>query len=153
MSVALKSLMRQMPRAVAHQRRHTGVLPFVAIGVGGALTFVVLSSALIGLPTGLADWVVNMVCYGALVLPVYLLHYRYSFASEAAHVQALPRYQMIQAMAMLLVAGFGMALHSALALPTPLASVLVICLTSVGSYLLLRGWAFVCRQRRVLLPA
>ncbi|MCS6758525.1 MAG: hypothetical protein MO852_05370 [Candidatus Devosia euplotis] len=73
-----------------------------------------------------------MASYAALILPVYMLHHRYSFGSEAAHLQALPRYLLVQAMAAILVALFGLALHMTLVLPTPIASSLVIGLTSVG---------------------
>lgn len=146
MSAALHSLMRDVPRVTPRRRQASGPLHFIGIGAGGALGFVVLSSALIGLHTGLPDWLVNMASYAALILPVYMLHHRYSFDSEAAHIQALPRYLVVQAMAVILVALFGFALHSTLAMPTPIASSLVIGLTSMGSYLMLRSWAFVRRQ-------
>ncbi|WP_323016004.1 GtrA family protein [Devosia sp.] len=141
MSTSLESLMRDMDRSAAPPA-WSGFLGFVCVGGAGALAFVALSSLFIGLGTGLADWMVNTLCYGALIVPVYSLHRRFSFHSDAPHGQAMPRYMAVQAMALGLAALFSLLIHGATAMPTPAASTLVIVLTSGVNFLVLRSWAF-----------
>jgi len=142
MSVALESLMRHADGPAGGARRGGGLASFLAIGAGGALTFVGLSSLAVALAGPERGWLASALCYAALIGPVYLLHRRFSFRSEAAHRQALPRYLAVQAMALGLAALFGWLLHGRLALPGVPASILVIALTSGMNYLVLRGWAF-----------
>jgi len=153
MSAALHSLMFEAPRPLPARAPGGGVLPFIGIGAGGAAAFVVLSSLLVWLHTGYADWLVSTVSYAVLIVPVYLLHYRFSFASDADHRQALPRYLAVQFSALCLATVFGLMLHNTMAMPAPLASSLVIVLTSAVNYLVLRGWAFGRMQRRDALTA
>lgn len=150
MSAALQSLMRQpaAPRAAGG-----GILSFLFIGGGAALGFVVVSSTSIGLLPMVEPWLVSAACYGAFILPVYLLHRRYSFRSEAAHRRALPRYLLVQAMALLLASLFGYVFHGMLALPSLPAALLVIALTSGVNYLVLRGWAFAFKRPQELAAA
>ncbi|WP_193334921.1 GtrA family protein [Devosia beringensis] len=145
MSAALHSLMFEAPRPTRERAPGAGVLPFIGVGAGGAAAFVVLSSLLVWLHTGYADWVVNTASYAVLILPVYLLHHRFSFASAADHGQALPRYLAVQGMALLLAAGFSYGVHEIVALPTVLASIAVVVLTASVNYAVLRFWAFAHR--------
>ena len=119
-----------------------GLMHFVGIGASGALAFVALSSAVIWLQTGYADWMVNTICYAVLIAPVYLLHRRFSFQSDASHWRAVPRYLAVQCMALALAALFSYVVHGVLVLPTVAASMLVIALTSGVNFIVLRGWAF-----------
>lgn len=151
MSASLESLMRDVPRASAPQ--WGGLLLFIAIGGAGAAAFVVLSTLIIWLDTGIADWIVNTICYGVLIVPVYLLHRLYSFQSEASHWQALPRYLAVQGMALLLAALFSFVIHGITALPSVVVSILVIALTSGVNFMVLRGWAFARAQWGVAVPA
>ena len=112
-----------------------------------------LSTAMIWLDTGFADWVVNTACYASLIVPVYLLHRRYSFDSDAPHIQALPRYMAVQAMALVLAAVFSFLVHGVLAMPTLPASTLVIALTSGVNFMVLRSWAFARAQWGATVPA
>lgn len=146
MSAALESLMRDVQPVRHATPLFGGLFAFIAIGGAGAATFVLLSTGMIWLETGLDDWVVNTACYAGLILPVYLLHRRYSFDSDAPHAQALPRYMAVQAMALLLAAAFSFVAHGVLAIPTMLASMLVIALTSGVNFMVLRGWAFARAQ-------
>ena len=143
MSAALQSLMRDVPRLQPRQKSgFSGFFSFVGIGVTGALTFVALSTAIIWLDTGIAPWIVNVACYGALIGPIYLLQRQFAFRSQVPHRHALPRYVAVQAMALVLAAVFSYLLHGMLSLPTPVASLLVIGLTSGVNFMVLRGWAF-----------
>lgn len=146
MSASLQSLMRDAPQLPATAPVWAGLVAFVAIGGAAAASFVLLTTILIWLDTGLADWVVNTLCYAAMIVPVYLLHRRYSFQSDASHWQALPRYMAVQGMALLLAALFSYVIHGVLALPTVFASMLVITLTSGVNFMVLRGWAFAQAQ-------
>ena len=151
MSASLESMMRDIPRS--SPPRWSGLVVFIAIGGAGAAAFVVLSTLIIWLDTGMADWVVNTACYAALIVPVYLLHRLYSFRSDASHWRALPRYLVVQGMALLLAALFSYVIHGVLALPTLVASMLVIALTSGVNFMVLRGWAFARSQWGVVVPA
>jgi len=147
MSASLQSLMmRDVPLPSAAAPFFGGLVAFVTIGAAGALSFVVLSTLMIGLATGAESWVVNTACYGALIVPVYLLHRRYTFNSDASHMQALPRYMAVQGMALLLAALFSYVAHGVFAMPTVWASILVIGLTSGVNFVVLRGWAFARTQ-------
>ena len=153
MSAALQSLMRDVPPARPSAPLFSGLIAFIAIGAAGAAAFVVLSTAAIWLQTGMAAWVVNAACYAALIVPVYLMHRRYSFDSDAPHSQALPRYMAVQFMALLLAALFSFVVHGVLAIPTLPASMLVIALTSGVNFMVLRSWAFARAQWGIAVPA
>ena len=153
MSAALQSLMRDVPHVRARAPMFSGLLAFIAVGAAGAAAFVVLSTTLIWLDTGMASWVTNAACYAALIVPVYALHRRYSFDSDAPHSQALPRYMAVQFMALLLAALFSFVVHGVLAVPTVFASILVIALTSGVNFMVLRSWAFARAQWGIAVPA
>ena len=140
MSAALESLMRDIPRQ--RPRQAGGLFAFIAVGGASAMAFVVLSTLAIRLDTGLADWVVSTACYAAFVLPVYLLHRRFSFGSRVAHGTALPRYVLVQGVGLLLTALFALLFHQMLGLPAALAAMLVVGATIAVNYLVLRRWAF-----------
>jgi putative flippase GtrA len=142
MSAALQSLMRGTQPDHAGRGVLDGLVRFIGIGAAGALAFVVLSSMVIWMDTGLADWMVNTACYACLIIPVYLLHRRFSFRSDAAHRRAFPRYFAVQGMALVLAALFSFVVHGMLMLPTVAASMLVITLTSGINFVVLRSWAF-----------
>lgn len=139
MNVALESLMSEPPPGV---RSGGGLLSFILIGGGAAASFVVLSSFLIMLLPMVEAWIVSAICYGAYIVPVYLLHRRFTFASDADHWRALPRYVAVQCMALLLATLFGYVFHGTMGLPSLPAAILVIALTSGMNYLVLKGWAF-----------
>lgn len=153
MSAALQSLMRDVPPMRPDAKLFGGLLAFIAIGAAGAASFVVLSTAVIWLGTGFADWMVNTACYAGLIGPIYLLHRRYSFTSDAPHMRALPRYMAVQGMALLLAALFSFVAHGVLAMSTVLASLLVITLTSGVNFMVLRSWAFARAQWSAAVPA
>ena len=153
MSAALQSLMRDMPATQPAAPMMGGLLAFLLIGGSGAAAFVVLSTIMVGLDTGYAVWSVNAACYAALIVPVYLMHRRYSFQSDASHWQALPRYMAVQGMALLLAALFSQVVHGVPSLPTVFASMLVIALTSGVNFMVLRSWAFARTQWAVAVPA
>jgi putative flippase GtrA len=150
MSAALVSLTRDVPPPSRPLGAMLGeMMMFVCIGGAGALSFVVLSSVVIWMNTGLEAWVTNTACYAALILPVYGLQRRFSFRSSAGHRQALPRYMAVQGSALLLAALFSSLIHGVLAVPTVFASLLVIALTSGVNFVVLRNWAFASSERMV----
>lgn len=142
MSVALESLMHELPIGAPAPRAGGGLLSFLLIGGGAAAGFVLASSALIVLLPKVEAWMVSAACYAAFIVPVYLLHRRFTFASEVAHVHALPRYMAVQGVALLLATMFGFVFHGTLGLPSLPAALLVISVTSGLNYLVLKGWAF-----------
>lgn len=153
MSAALQSLMRDVPQAVPQRGPLGGVFNFIGIGAGGAGAFVVLSTVMMWLDPAAERWMINAACYAATILPVYLMHRRFSFDSDASHVQALPRYLAVQAMALMLAALFSFVINGVFALPTLFASMLVIALTSGVNYVVLRGWAFARNRVGASIPA
>jgi len=118
------------------------MIAFALIGAGGALSFVLVSSALIGLGTGLPNWVTSALCYAAFVLPIYLLHRRYTFVSSASHGSAFPRYVAVQVSGVTLAALFSFVAYNVFGLPAFPASIAVTALTSGVNFVVLKLWAF-----------
>ena len=148
MNVALESLMHAPPEQGAMRPAGGGIVVFLMIGACAAASFVAVSTGLIWVLPMVDSWLVSAFCYAAFIVPVYLLHRRFSFGSEAPHGQALPRYVAVQMMALGLATMFSLLLHGTFALPSLLAAILVITLTSGLNYLVLRAWAF-NRERRL----
>lgn len=115
---------------------------FLVVGGGAALAYVLLSSVIVSLRTGVADWIVSSACYAAMVVPVYLAHRGISFRSQTAHRVALPRYVTVQAIGLSLAAAVSYATFNVLHLPAVAASSVVVVLVSIMNFLLLRLWAF-----------
>ncbi|HWA19832.1 MAG TPA: methyltransferase domain-containing protein [Devosia sp.] len=118
------------------------LLSFVIIGAGAAAAFIALSSVAMALPIPTPRWVVSGFCYALFIVPVYLLHRRFSFDSNAPHASALPRYIAVQLSALALATLFSYLAYGVAGLPTPVAATLVIALTSGVNFMVLRLWAF-----------
>ncbi|NGP18299.1 GtrA family protein [Devosia aurantiaca] len=142
MSLALESLMRETETSRPVRAPESSLLSFIVIGGGGALGFVALSSLLIALLPRIDAWVVSSWCYAGFILPVYLLHRRFSFRSVAAHRDALPRYIAVQMLALVLATLFGQLFHGVMGLPSLAASILIVGLTSGLNFVILKLWAF-----------
>ena len=153
MSAALQSLMRDVPRSQPNRSQFGGVFNFIGIGAIGALAFVLLSTLVIWLDPDAQRWMINAACYAATILPVYLMHRRFSFNSDASHIQAFPRYLAVQAMALVLAALFSFVINGVFSLPGVFASMLVIGLTSGVNYVVLRSWAFARIRVAAAVPA
>jgi putative flippase GtrA len=145
MSASLESLMRQSLDGASVPARFPGILSFLAIGGGAAIAFTIWSSAAIWALPETPRWLVSAICYGVFIVPVYLLHRRFSFQSDAPHTHALPRYVAVQLASLVLAATFSFVAYSVMGLPTMTAGLLVICLTSGVNFLVLRRWAFLIR--------
>lgn len=116
---------------------------FIGIGLGATLGFIALSGWAMTLSVGMPAWAVSALCYAAFIVPVYLLHRRFSFGSDSSHGTALPRYAAVQGLALLLAALFSFIAYGILSVPGVMASTLVIVLTSGVNFVVLRSWAFV----------
>ncbi len=142
MSLSLESLMRDQlvvrPRSVVSAQ----LFAFLLIGGAAALSFVGVSAAAIAAFRELPSWLVSALCYAAYIVPVYLLHRRFAFRSDADHGRALPRYIAVQLCGLGLATLFSWLAYGVIGMPTLLAAILVICLTSGVNFLVLRGWAF-----------
>ena len=145
LGASLENLMRG---AVAETRRPLIALELVSFAVVGgvaALSYVILSVALIALGTGIPNWIVSVFCYALFIIPAYLAHRRYSFRSESPHAVALPRYVAVQLSAVTLASLFSYLCYSVLGLETAVAAMLVIGLTSGVNFVVLKLWAFAHR--------
>lgn len=118
---------------------------FVAIGGGAALSYVALSSWLVAEVSALPAWLMSALCYAAFIVPVYLLHRRFTFKSDARHADALPRYVAVQLSALLLATVFSYLCYAVLGIGSVLAALLVIGLTSAMNFVVLKLWAFARR--------
>lgn len=118
---------------------------FAAIGGGAALSYVGLSGWLVGQVTAVPGWVVSALCYAAFIVPVYLLHRRFTFHSETRHSEALPRYVVVQLSALLLATVFSFLCYSVLGISSWFAAAVVIALTSAVNFVVLKLWAFARR--------
>ena len=142
MSAALESLMPPLRAQPATRSILLALMTFCGVGVSAALGFVVLSNIVLSVPTGLPRWLASALCYAAFIVPVYLLHRRFSFRSAAPHRQALPRYVAVQCVSLALATLFSYVTYAMVMMPQLPASVLVTALTSGVSFVVLRGWAF-----------
>lgn len=115
---------------------------FGLIGVAAALGFVLASSLMVGFLPAAPPWIVSAVCYAFFILPVYLLHRRFSFRSVAPHRHALPRYVATQLSALVLASVFSFVAYETLAVPTSWAALIVVGFTSAVNFVILRAWAF-----------
>lgn len=122
------------------------LLSFGLVGGFAALGFVGLSMFMVGIETGLPDWVVSACCYAVFIVPVYLAHRHFSFRSDAPHNVALPRYVTVQMSAMVLAALFSFVCYRVLNLSSGVAAPLIIGLTSGVNFAILRLWAFAVRR-------
>ena len=145
MSASLESLMRQSLSEADAPARFPGIVSFLLIGAGAAVAFTIWSSAAIWALPEVPRWLVSVVCYGLFIVPVYLLHRRFSFDSEASHAHALPRYIAVQLASLGIAAIFSFVAYGVLGMPTMGAGLLVICLTSGVNFLVLRRWAFLIK--------
>lgn len=145
MSAKLHSLLPDRLRGGTDRHVLLDLLAFVCIGGSGALGFIVLSSLVAALESGLPGWLANGLSYAAMIGPVYLLHRRFSFGSNAPHGQALPRYVGVQLVSVLLVALFSFVVHGLFDMPAVGASTIVAGLTAAVNFVVLRGWAFAHR--------
>lgn len=153
MSASLESLMPEIPPGEQGPSQLHRLVMFLVIGGGAAAGFVLLSSIAIALLPMVDNWLVSALCYAGFIPPVYLLHRRFTFASDVDHLRALPRYAAVQMMALALATLFSFLLHGALSLPSLSAAILVTTLTSGVNYLVLRNWAFGFNARVETVPA
>lgn len=142
MNAALESLMPDECGQDAGWGALGDLVAFVLVGGGGVLAYVALTTLLMAVGLPWPRWVTGAACYAALVLPVYLLHRRFSFRSDAQHRVALPRYVAVQATAVGLAALFSWLFYAVFGVPSFLGSVLVIGLVSAVNFMVLRLWAF-----------
>lgn len=142
MSASLQSLMRDQLTAETGSPVLVQLFAFLVIGGAAAVSFVGVSSAAIAMLDTIPAWLVSSLCYAAFIVPVYLLHRRYSFQSAAEHARALPRYVAVQLCGLGLATLFSYVAYGLVGLPTVGAAILVIGLTSGINFLVLRRWAF-----------
>jgi putative flippase GtrA len=143
MSASLQSLMRDQ---LVDDRTDAKVLvqlfAFLVIGGAAAIAFVGASSAAVAMFDTLPAWLVSSLCYAGFIVPVYLLHRRYSFQSGVQHARALPRYVAVQLCGLALATVFSYVAYGVVGLPTLTAAIVVIALTSGINFIVLRRWAF-----------
>lgn len=145
MSVSLESIMQGSPVATVRPPLVAEILSFLLVGGVAALSFIALSAVMIGLETGIPDWIVSAFCYALFIVPVYLAHRRLSFRSDAPHHAALPRYVAVQLSALVLASVFSFVCYTLLDMQTTVAAALVIVLTSGVNFVVLKLWAFAHR--------
>jgi putative flippase GtrA len=145
MSVSLESIMLAMQDSAKSPPVVAEIVSFLVVGGLAALSFIVLSTLLIGLDSGVPDWIVSALCYALHVGPVYLAHRRFSFRSQAPHAVALPRYIAVQLSALALAAVFSFICYALLDLQATVAAAIVIVLTSGVNFVVLKLWAFAHR--------
>jgi putative flippase GtrA len=146
MNAALESLMPDDCGRLAGRGPLGDLLAFVLVGASGALAYVLLTTALMALGLPWPRWVTGAASYAVLVVPVYLMHRRFSFQSDAQHRVALPRYVAVQTMAVGLAALFSWLFFTVFGVPSLYGSVLVIVLIAAVNFAVLRLWAFAGHQ-------
>ncbi|MEQ1785385.1 MAG: GtrA family protein [Hyphomonadaceae bacterium] len=142
MSASLQSLMRDQLVEDRTAPVLVQLFAFLVIGGAAAIAFVGVSSAAIALFDTRPAWLVSSLCYAGFIVPVYLLHRRYSFQSGVEHARALPRYVAVQLCGLAVATVFSYVAYGVVGLPTLTAAIVVIALTSGINFLVLRRWAF-----------
>jgi putative flippase GtrA len=142
MSASLQSLMRDQLTVETGAPVLVQLFAFLVIGGSAAVGFVGISSAAVSMFDSAPAWLVSSLCYAAFIVPVYLLHRRYSFQSDADHARALPRYVAVQLAGLALATLFSFVAYGVVGLPTLAAAAVVIGLTAGVNFLILRRWAF-----------
>jgi putative flippase GtrA len=117
-------------------------IAFLAVGGGAAVIFIVLSTAILSMNTGIPRWLASALCYALLVGPVYLAHHKITFRSRQRHTEALPKYLATQALAVVVSAVIAVPVYHLLHLEPLPGSILVTVLTSIGSFVVLKLWTF-----------
>lgn len=145
MSASLESLMRDSLDQTSERPVLTELIWFLVVGGGAALALWGTTTAMISLRTGMPDWVMAALCYAAFIGPVYLLHRRLSFSSNATHRHAFPRYVAVQLSAIALVSVFSFVCYSVLGMESAIGSFIVLALTAAVNFAVLRLWAFSAR--------
>lgn len=146
MSASLESLMRDSLEQTSERPVTTELAWFLLVGGGAALALAAVTTMMISLRTGLPDWVMGALCYAAFIGPVYLLHRRLSFRSDAAHGQAFPRYAAVQLSAIALVSVFSWLCYTVLGFSSLIGAAIVLGLTAGVNFAVLRLWAFATRH-------
>ena len=141
MSVTLETQDPVAPSLSGRSIRHQ-LLVFVAVGGTATLLYVILTSSLIGLDTGIPDWLMGALCYALFIVPTYLAQRRFSFRSDARHQVAFPRYAAVQAISLGLVAVLSFVFYSVLGIAAPVGALIVAAIAAGASFMLLRLWAF-----------
>jgi putative flippase GtrA len=118
------------------------VASFLIVGAGAAAAFAGFSSLVIGLNTGLPDWVASAMAYTIFMSVAYLLHRRISFRSDAPHREAFPRYALTQASGLALASGFSFIAYSMMGMNAAFGALIVFAMTSMLNFVVLRLWAF-----------
>lgn len=115
---------------------------FYLVGGLAAAFYVLISSFLIDMNFGIADWQVSALVYAAFMPMVYFAHRLFSFRSDAPHRRAFSRYVVVQGMGLCVATVLSFAAFHILMLAPVVGSALVIGVTSIFNFLVLRGWAF-----------
>lgn len=144
-SVSLESLIRGADIPADRPSAGASLLAFLIVGGLATGCFMALSTAMIGLGTGVPDWLMSAACYAAMIVPAYLGHRAHSFRSSSPHRVAFPRYVAVQISAVCLAALFSLVCYGAFRFPTPVAAFLVAGLTAGVNFVVLRAWAFAAR--------
>ncbi len=121
-------------------------IAFYLVGGLAAALYVVVTSLLISIDTGVADWVVSALTYAVFMPLVYLAHRLFSFRSDAPHRRAFSRYVVVQGMGFCLATILSYVAFHMLFLMPLIGSSLVIGVTSIFNFLVLRGWAFAAAE-------
>jgi putative flippase GtrA len=137
-----RAVRRRLPALERNPVKLRELIGFVFVGGSGAVAFVVLSSLLVSLDTGVPAWIVSALTWAALIVPVYLGHHRLSFRSGVRHSQGLPRYVAVQISALCFAAAFSYVTYSVFHLRPLYASVIVSVLTAGVNFVVLKLWAF-----------
>jgi len=115
---------------------------FAGVGIGAALLLFALTWGLTA--TGLGPFTAGVVAYAVSLAVAYLIQRDWSFRRRHAHVQALPRYLAVQALAAL-ASGAVAHIASSYGLEAPVAAAAATVAASTVSLLLSLLWVFPAR--------
>ncbi|WP_352868576.1 GtrA family protein [Mesorhizobium sp. M1409] len=111
---------------------------FGAIGLGSALGYIVVSTALVHL--GYRPWIVSPLVYGACIPFAYLGQRNLTFRSKSDHSSSLPKYLAIQFVGLALATAIPAVVSGNV--PPAVLFMIVTGLVAATNYILLARWAF-----------
>lgn len=113
---------------------------FVAVGVGAAALFFLLSYLLVSV--GMAPFAGTVVAYAVAFAAAYTAQRTWTFGARHGHGHAFPRYFIIQVVCALMSGIVAQLLVTYLQMPPLAMSAVTAAAASVASYFLSSRWAF-----------
>ena len=124
------------------QNKYAQIVRFALIGGGAAAFYTILNYFALGFFVNIPKALISSLCYSLFIIPVYLLQKHFAFESKSKHSKALPRYVIVQIIALLCNFLAAKTIFDIWHLPNFIGSGIAIIATSLMSFLAMKLWTF-----------